>query len=71
MRKKKVTATFIGESRLDYKFGNDYILEINHLPDRNISYVVLSPEGTYDIIGEYSTMITFLDNWTDIKVINS
>lgn len=64
---KKVTATFTGKNgSRGFITGNTYTLLIHHLGDTS-SLEIVREDGQGDC--EYSSIITFLNNWTDIQVL--
>ena len=64
MKNKKITATFKGQDgSLGYKTGKEYKLDISHQHGENIS---ISDESDSAENCEYSSVITFLNNWDNI-----
>jgi len=57
----EIEATFIGENSLGYEKGKTYRLYISGL--RNIVIKKINGSG----ICPYVSIITFLDNWSNIK----
>lgn len=69
MRTKIITAVFKGQNgSCGYQTNKTYALKIKELPSSNIEIELAG--GNEENMTEYSNIITFLDNWTEIKVMN-
>lgn len=69
MKQKIITAVFKGQNgSCGYHTNKEYALKIRELPNCNI-HIELAGENEQNVV-EYSTIITFLDNWSEIKVMN-
>lgn len=68
MPKQIVTATFIGQNgSCGYITGHAYMLVIEHKKGFNIKIHIVKGDGYC----RYSSIISFLQNWDDIKVFPS
>ncbi len=67
MKKKKIKAVFKGkDGSCGYKTGMEYTLNLKHKLGANIE---ISKTDICANVVEYSSMITFLNNWDNIRVL--
>lgn len=65
-----ITATFTGQNgSLGYKTHKEYKLKLQHTAKRNIRIEDMSKHPAQDC--EYSNMLTFLQNWKNVKDVTS
>lgn len=69
MKSKIITAVFKGQNgSCGYYTNRTYALKIQELSNSNIQIEPTGNNGEVPV--EYTSIITFLDNWTNVKVMN-
>lgn len=73
MKKKKIKAVFKGlDGSCGFRTNTEYTLELAHKPGWNIVINEISSSSkkqVYTTSVEYSSPITLLDNWDNIRVL--